>query len=414
MASRPNAVNAPTPDSTTVASSALATFIILLVLFIVGVGNSFIFTSLPPIGREIGFSEASVGVIVAVGAAVYVLSSFLWGKWITRLGLRRSIQIGMATFLLTNALTGYVLALCIAGTLSPQVTLYLAIALRAIFAFGIGGIAPAAQAYFVFSSTAENRISALSNMSVAVTLGMISGPTLAAFLSAVSLVSPFYLSAALSLLAMFGVALVLPRMKPKFETVKSVKMIWKNHPVLPLLFLSMLIVFNAGGLQQVLLFYIQDMMALSAVEAAQRGGIAMTVMSIFAVSVQLGLVKRVSWPPRVLIYLGASLHIMAAVSLLAVQNYAGVIIGLSFFGAGTGLLFPAIASKQTLVSQDHEQGSIAGINGSAQGIGMAIGSLVCASLYTIGNILPFITIGVMAAIVALTYAYVRTKFSDTY
>lgn len=414
MASRPHAVNATQATSPAVVSSSLATFMILLVLFIVGVGQSFIFTSLPPIGREIGLSESGVGVIVAVGAAVYVLSSFLWGKWITRLGLRRSIQIGMATFLLTNALTGYVLALGLAGTLSPQATLYLAVALRAIFAFGIGGIAPAAQAYFVFSSTTEKRMSALSNMSVAVTLGMISGPTLAAFLSAVSLVSPFYLSAVLSLLAFFGVRLTLPRMKPKFETVEPIKMVWKNHPVLPLLLLSMLVVFNAGGLQQVLLFYIQDMMSLSAVEAAQRGGIAMTVMSIFAVSVQLGLVKRVSWPPRVLIYLGAALHVTAAVSLLVIQNYAGVIIGLAFFGAGTGMLFPAIASKQTLVSQDHEQGSIAGINGSAQGIGMAVGSLFCASIYPIGNSLPFITIGVTATIVALTYAYVRTKVSNSY
>lgn len=398
----------------TAVSSPLATFIILLVLFIVGVGQSFIFTSLPPIGREIGLSEAGVGVIVAVGAAVYVLSSFLWGRWVGRLGLRRSIQVGLVTFLLTNALTGYALSLGLTGTLSPQTTLYLAVALRAIFAFGIGGIAPAAQAYFVFSSTAEKRMSALSNMSVAVTLGMISGPTLAAFLSAISLVSPFYLSAALSLFALFGVGLVLPRMKPKLETVMPAKMIWKNHPVLPLLFLSMLIVFNAGGLQQVLLFYIQDMMSLSAVEAAQRGGIAMTVMSIFAVTVQLGLVKRVSWPPRVLIYLGATLHVMAAVSLLAIQNYAGVIIGLAFFGMGTGMLFPAIASKQTLVSQDHEQGSIAGINGSAQGIGMAIGSLVCASIYPIGNSLPFITIGVTAAVVALTYAVVRRRFPNSY
>lgn len=414
MARIPHSVNATTPTPPIAVSSSLATFIILLVLFIVGVGQSFIFTSLPPIGREIGLSEASVGVIVAVGAAVFVLSSFLWGRWVSRLGLRRSIQVGLVTFLLTNALTGYVLSLGLRGTLSPNITLYLAVALRALFALGVAGIGPAAQAYFVFSSTPEKRMSALSNMSVAITLGMISGPTLAAFLSAVSLVSPFYLSAVLSLLAIFGVALVLPRMKPTFETGKSAKMIWKNHPVLPLLLLSMLVVFNAGGLQQVLLFYIQDMLSLSAVEAAQRGGIAMTVMSIFAVTAQLGLVKRVSWPPRALIYLGSSLHIMAAVSLLVIHNYAGVIIGLAFFGMGTGMLFPAIASKQTLVSQDHEQGSIAGINGSAQGIGMAIGSLVCASLYTIGNSLPFITIGVMAAIVALIYAVVRRLVPNNY
>jgi len=402
------------PHPPTVASSPLATFVILLVLFIVGVGQSFIFTSLPPIGREIGLSESSVGIIVAVGAAVYVLASFLWGKWINRLGLRRSIQIGMVTFFLTNMIMGYVLALGLVGNLSPTRTFHLAIILRAIFAFGVAGIGPAAQAYFVFSSTPTKRMSALSNMSVAVTLGMISGPTLAAFLSAVSLVSPFYLSAILSLLAFLGVWMILPRMKPKLSTTKAPKIIWKNHPVMPLLFLSMLIVFNTGGLQQVLLFYIQDMMSLTAVEAAQRGGIAMTVMSVFAVTIQLGIVKRVSWPPRALIYTGAALHVVAMVTLISIQNYAGVIIGLAFFGMGTGLLFPAIASKQTLVAQDYEQGAIAGMNGSAQGIGMAIGSLVCASIYPMGSTLPLITIGVLAGVVALTYAVIRTKVSNTY
>lgn len=395
-------------------NSKPATLTILLVLFILGVGQSFIFTSLPPIGREIGLSESSVGIIVAVGAAVYVIASFLWGIWVGKLGLRRSIQIGMVTFFVSNALLGYVLELGLKEQLSPVKTFYFAIVLRAIFAFGIGGIAPAAQAYFVFSSSPSQRMSALSNMSVAVTAGMISGPTLAAFVSAINLVFPFYLSAALSLLASICVILILPRVKPTAKATPNtpLKMNWNNHPVLPLLFLSMLVVFNVGGLQQVLLFYLQDMLLLTAVETAQYGGIAMTLMSIFAVAIQLGVVKRVSWPPRSLIYLGATLHIVAIISILSIKSYTGVLIGLSFFGMGTGMLFPAIVSKQTLVAQNHEQGPIAGINGSAQGIGMAIGSLVCAYLYPLGNNFPFITIGVMAAIVAGFYAFVRTKVSN--
>lgn len=390
-----------------------ATLAILLVLFTTGVGQSFVFTSIPPIGREIGLSESQIGFAIGFGAAVFVVFSYLWGKGINVFGVRRTMQVGMVTFCITTSLLGFALRFGLDGSLSPKATLYATMALRGLFSVGAAGLTPAAQAYFVSTSTPEKRTAAIANLTIAIALGMICGPAIAAVLSAINLVLPFYFSASLSVVAVTLLTLCMPPLQRQTNKTKPPKIKWIGHPVLPLFGMSMMLVFCSTGLQQVVLFYVQDMLELSAVEAAQRGGSAMTIMSLSSIIIQIGVVKRVQWRPYVMIYLGVALYLAAMMCLLIFSNFVGILAGLGIFGMGTAFLFPAISSKQTLIAKEHEQGPIAGANASALGLGMTIGPFVCAALYQVSISLPFYLIASVATCMGLFYAFFRTRLKDS-
>lgn len=393
-------------------TAPLATFAVLLVLFTTGVGQSFVFTSIPPIGREIGLSETAIGFAIGFGAAVFVVFSFLWGKAINVFGVRRTMQVGMVTFFVTTTLLGVVLHYGLEGGFSPQTTLYLTMALRGLFSVGAAGLTPAAQAYFVSTSTPEKRTAAIANLTISIALGMICGPAIAAVLSTIDLVLPFYFAGGLAVVAVTILTLCMPPLARQKAPPDTPKIKWLGHPVLPLFGMSMMLVFCSTGLQQVVLFYVQDMLALTAVEAAQQGGSAMTIMSFSSVIIQIGVVKRVQWRPYVMIYLGVALYLVAMLCLLLLKSFPGILTGLAIFGMGTAFLFPAISAKQTLVAQEHEQGAIAGANASALGLGMTVGPFVCAALYQVSISLPFFLIAAVSASMGLFYSFMRKTLVD--
>lgn len=372
-----------------------------------GIGLSFVFISLPPIGRKIGISETDVGIIITMGALIFVIFSFLWGPWINRLGLRRTIKVGMLIYAITTTLLGLVLQLGLNSQLSEQSTFYLAIVLRMMFCAGVSGVAPACQAYLIATSTAQTRTVAISNMSVAVSAGMILGPVLAALSITWGLVTPFFIIAVLCLLSVLFLGNVMPTMKSKQSKGNQHKMVWHKHPVLPLFLLSGLAVFCVTGLQQTIVFYVQDMLKLETTRATQLSGIAMATMTTTIILFQLFVIRRVSWSPSKMIYIGSALWIVAMLDLLLNYSYFGVIFGLILFGMGTSFLFPAIVSKQSLVSKSVEQGSVAGANTSAQGIGMTLSPVLYASLYQINYFLPFLMIGFVAFLIVAIHRYIK-------
>ena len=147
---------------------------ILFVLVVSGIGQSFLFASLPPIGRTIGLTEPQVGSIMMVGSAVFVVFSLVWGQWIDRLGLRRTIEYGMAAFITTTIGMGALLGSALGGAVGVGLTWIIAMTLRGLFTAGAAGVFPAIQAYFATMSSAKERPAALAKIGAAYSLGTVS------------------------------------------------------------------------------------------------------------------------------------------------------------------------------------------------------------------------------------------------
>ena len=171
----------------------LSRWLLLSCLMAVGIGQSFIFTSLPPIGREIGLADVRISTLITAGAATFVVAAFLWGGIINRIGRVRSVIIGMGSYAVTIASTGFVLQEALANNLTPEQTYYCVFALRIIFSLGIAGILPSIQTYLISHTDIKHRSSTIAMIGAAFSIGMILGPAFASLLSGLGLTAPFYI-----------------------------------------------------------------------------------------------------------------------------------------------------------------------------------------------------------------------------
>ncbi|MEM1155887.1 MAG: MFS transporter, partial [Pseudomonadota bacterium] len=359
-----------------------------------------------PIGRELGFSESQVGLIMMSGAIVLVCFSLLWGRWINRIGFRRAMQIGMLAYAVTTLGLGVIFALALAGKIESQIAFTLAIMMRVLFSACSGGVFPSAQAYFVATSDADTRTSAIANIGIAFSLGMMFGPAVAAMASNISLHAPFYIMSGLALLSTFLLQLYMQKaaelsVETKTDAPTAAKIDWLNHPALPFLFLIMLVSLSLNGVQQIATFYIQDLLGLGAKQAAQRVGAAMTLMSMAMISVQFVAAQRLKLSPTAMINIGALTFLIAMQVFIFLPSWPSFLLAMGLFGAGVGFLYPAVIASQTLWTKPNEQGQIAGANVSAQGVGLVLGPISCASLYQLKVAFPFMMISALAILAIL-------------
>ena len=169
--------------------------------------------------------------------------------------------------------------------------------------------------------------------------------------------------------------------------------------------------FCLASIQQVAVFYIQDVFKLTSQAAAQRGGLAMSLMSLMMILVQITIVRKLGWSPGRLIQAGALASITGMVLLSLAPNLPGIFGAMALFGAGVGLLFPAITTAITLAGNTEDQGLLGGYNASLQGVGLALGAIISTVLYENNRLLPFLAVGLVSAVLVIGYSWTKAAQS---
>ncbi|MCZ2723195.1 MFS transporter [Marinomonas sp. 15G1-11] len=383
--------------------------ILLACLTSVGIGQSFIFTSLPPIGREIGLSDVRISSIITIGAIFFVIGAFLWGGIIARIGRMKSILFGMSSYVITLGFTGFVLQQSLLKSLPAETTYYLLICLRIVFGLGISGIVPAIQTYLVLHGDPNKRSSTIASIGASFSIGMILGPALASFASSISLTAPFYLIAAFAVLLFLLVFLIVKDTTHVKVMIKPKSINWLKHPALPFLIMSTLVILGITGIQQIMGFLLQDRFGWSAVETTTQLGYAMMVMSLMSILVQMVLVPKFELGPTMLIYLGVLFAVIAQVCFITMQSYFGIVLAMGLFGICCGFLFPGVITAQTILAENDEQSRLASVNASLQGVGGASGPILMASLYQINSTIPFVFLGIAYLILFMAFLHYKVR-----
>jgi MFS family permease len=375
----------------------------------VGIGQSFIFTSLPPIGREIGLADVRISTLITVGAATFVVAAFLWGGIINRIGRVRSVIIGMSSYAMTIGLTGFVLQEALAKHLSAEQTYYLVFTLRIVFSLGIAGVLPSVQTYLIAHTDVKHRSSTIAMIGASFSIGMILGPAFASLLSSLGLTAPFYIIAFLAGSIALLVVFFVKDSKHVRQFVKPPAINWFTQPVMPFLFMSSLSILSMTGVQQIMSFLIQDRFQLDVAQTTHQLGFAMMTMSCFSILVQMILVPRFQLGVVTLIFSGVGVGVLAQLAFIFLDSYAGVLFAMALFGAGFGFIFPGIVTAQTLLVKDDQQSRLASMNASMQGLGAALGPVILASLYQLGQLVPFL--GLMFSLIFMfgVFMYCKSK-----
>jgi predicted MFS family arabinose efflux permease len=249
----------------------------------------------------------------------------------------------------------------------------------------------------------EGRTSGMALIGAAFGLGIIFGPAIGALLSYVSLLAPVYFSVAVALLNAIFVSFRLPEperhvhAEPSQGTGELAKRVW------PLLGVAVVATVASVAMEQTIAFYFQDRLSLSEGETARTVGGALVVYGVVAVFVQGYLVRRTALPPVTLLRIGLPIGLLGLVLLVFAAQLGPLIFALALQGFGQGLALPGVTAALSLSVGESDQGTVAGLNSSAQGLGRTLGPLLGTSLYELEPELPYVS---SAALVFLVLVFV--------
>jgi MFS family permease len=384
--------------------SRLATAALLLGLIGNAVGRTFVFVVLPPLGRQLGFTDLQTGSLLSATALLLIVVAPLWGFASERLGRRPVLLVGLAATSLAPAGLGWVVAARLDGTLAVLTALTLLGAIRLCQAALAGGLMPTAQAYMADITPPERRVQGMGLLGASFGIGAILGPALAWRLGGNHAALAFALICALAACGFLGACawLTEPTRPPaplRNGAAIPLPQVW------PFLLITLCGITAYGVVQQVTTLRLQDALGLSFQEAIAKAGSALTLTSLMMVCVQGLLVRGLHWRPERLLLLGASGALLSLLALAVAPHYAAMLVAMLVLGGSLGLFFPGNLAVLSLRTGIAAQGKIAGINAIGQGLGSAASPLLGAALHQLSPVAPFVAMSGVLALATLLALY---------
>ncbi|EAW32198.1 multidrug-efflux transporter [marine gamma proteobacterium HTCC2143] len=387
--------HSPADDTSLNSPAGKRAFILLwCTLLFMGMGQSLVFSTLPPIARSLGMTPMQISLMFGVSAVCWVFMSPKWGRKSDTWGRKPAILIGFAGFAISMVSLPTVVYL---GTISvlPVAWMWpLMIVSRAIF--GIFGSAnmPASQAWVAERSSRADRTKRIAAVGAAFGVGNMLGPGIGSLLAVFGMLTPFYVVTVLAVLGAVAIQAYLPEnAKPPShsndaEDKPTLKL--TDERVLPFLILAIAAGLAHATQVQAAALYFQDMLHLTVQETQQYVGIGLMAGAGSAMFAQMVLVQKLNPSPRSMIYYGLSLTAIGYTFLIFADSFSLLITAMMVTGMGLGLLRPGTNAAASLSVSHQEQGAIAGIMGGIGAAGHIMVPFVSMNLYAIKPEYPFI------------------------
>lgn len=402
-----------------VAATALSTphFLLLYAAMLVAAaGNTALQSVMPAIGREIGIADFWVALAYTWSAILWVSLAPFWAEKSDRHGRKMLTLMGLCGFIVSMLLCGLVLLAGLDAVIGGATTFILFAVFRAIYG-ALGCATPSAtQAYLASKTRRSGRVAALSALSSSFGLGTIIGPALAPLfvLQFVGLPGPLFGFSAIGLMVLIAILLWLPDDKlgrkigrgaamsyPSLATTptgasviaatspRHRRLKWNDPRIRPWIIAGVVAGHAQAATLTCLGFFIIDRLNLSPHGSEGPISIVMIAGASATLAAQWGLIPRLRASPRMLILWGA---VIAAVGLswtMLAGDLYGITIGFALASAGFGLTRPGFTAGASLAIPLAEQGGVAGVITSANGVSFVAAPAIGMALYTIDPHLPF-------------------------
>jgi MFS family permease len=392
------------------ASHAGAFRLLFFCLVCVGMGQSMLFSILPPAARQIGLSPFQVSTIFATSASIWVFVSPMWGRRSDVSGRRKVILIGLLGFALSMTLLATVIEIGIHQWLPPLVVYPLMVGSRSIFALVGSGTGPASQAYVADRTSRMERTAGVALVNAAMGLGETVGPGLGAALAVIGLLAPVYFSAGLAVISALTIWHFLPEDGPPLDkgVERPCKLSLRDPRVLPFLLVSTSLQAVRATTVITLAFFLQDTLGLTSQQTVQYSGVGFVTLAVAGLFAQLVVVQRFQPSPRWLMRVGTTMMVAAFALFVVGSGYGAVVVALALLGLGLGFVRPGTAAGASLSVTASEQGSVAGVVGGVAVIGNVFGPMLGTWLYELRQTAPFLLNGAIMAVV-LIYVFTNRR-----
>jgi MFS family permease len=406
-------------------------------MLVAAAGNTALQSVMPAIGREIGIDDFYVAIAYTWSAVLWVLLAPYWAEKSDHHGRKTLTIMGVGGFIISTTLCGLALFAGLNHMIGGALTFALFAMFRAIYG-GLGCATPSAtQAYLASKTRRSGRVAALSALSSSFGLGTIIGPAVAPLfvVPLVGLAGPLFAFALIGLAVLLSVALWLPNDKagrrvghgaamsypslastPTGASVvaatsprRQSRLSWKDPRVRPWIIAGVV----AGHAQAATLtcigFFIIDRLHLAA--WGSEGSIAIVMMAGAAATLgaQWGLIPRLHLNPRSLILWGALIAAGGLVGTMLSEDLYGITIGFAVTSLGFGFTRPGFTAGASLAVPLVEQGGVAGVITSANGISYVLAPGLGISMYGLNHDLPFAAFALLLLALA---ALGRSRLSD--
>jgi len=407
------------------ATALSATHFLLLyaAMLVAAAGNTALQSVMPAIGREIGIDDFYVAIAYTWSAVLWVVLAPYWAERSDHHGRKLLTMMGVSGFIVSMTLCGLALFGGLHRWIGGALTFSLFAVFRGIYG-GLGCATPSAtQAYLASKTRRSGRVAALSALSSSFGLGTIIGPAVAPLfvLPLVGLAGPLFAFALIGLVVVFAVALWLPNDRygrrvghgaamsypslaspPTGASVTAAtqprrqkRLSWKDPRIRSWITAGVV----AGHAQAATLtcigFFVIDRLHLTA--WGSEGPIAIVMMAGAGATLgaQWGLIPRLGLGPRMLILSGSLIAAAGLIGTMLADDLYGITTGLAAASLGFGFTRPGYTAGASLAVPLAEQGAVAGVITSANGISYVLAPTIGISLYGWNHDLPFIAFAIV-------------------
>ncbi|MDG2321726.1 MAG: MFS transporter [Rhodospirillaceae bacterium] len=403
----PSPISSPTAGMLPLPITATLFYAVMIMI----VGQAFLFTILPPIGRQVGMADYQIGMVMSVHGLFMLFTGPMWGAASETFGRRRVIILGGVAFVISVVMFGLIVDAAIRGLVSGMAILWMLVGSRALFALGAGAVTPAAMAMAADLSSRGNRLRAISMLTAATSTGAIIGPSVSAFFTGLGLSAPFYIIAAAGMVVVIAPMFVLPKGRSHQPDSGGSYRHLLNGPILKIALSAVLFMCGTYGIFSIVGFFVQDRFQLEPVPAAQAMGLGLMCAAAANVFVQVVLLRRIKAGPKVIVTIGVTFIVLSIAVLWQSTAQIMFVAAMVCNGLGQGFAMPAINTSLSLAAGPESQGRIAGISTATQAIAFLIAPASAALMYQILPWLPFV-VGVCVVVLTLA-VFLNTSVVDS-
>ncbi|MGM1050276.1 MAG: MFS transporter [Bacillota bacterium] len=383
-------------------------FSIFFSVFVAMVGLMIIAPVMPPLIRELGLSESHSGLIISLGSVAMALMAPVWGRLSDVKGRKPVIILGFIGMFVSYVAFTATMYAGLNGLINGGLLVALLIAARAMVGLFIPAVPSSAQAYMADVTDEKERSAGMAFIGAANGLGLVLGPAIAGVFALIGLIWPLYIGALLPIIAIIVVLVLIPAHKPIVQE-KPAKVNPFQKGVRLYLFAGLVTMLSIVTLQVIGGFYFQDQLSLTTQETARMVSLGLMFTGVAMIITQGIQMKKQKWLPKQLILVGSLLLIISIMLFLFVNHLISYYIAFFLFGVGSGLMMPGFMAGSSLAVTREQQGGIAGLVGSVQGVSAVIAPILSTSLYQLDRHLPFAVIAGLVLVMSITLFTVNNK-----
>jgi len=365
---------------------------------------------------------------------LWVLLAPFWAEKSDHHGRKALTLLGLSGFIVSMTLCGLALVAGLHGWIGGAATFALFALFRAIYG-SLGCATPSAtQAYLASKTRRSARTAALSALSSSFGLGTIVGPALAPLfvLPFIGLPGPLFAFALIAIFVFAAILLWLPNdaagpleghgAAMSYPSIASMitgasvraatspqrmkRLSWRDERIRPWILAGVASGHAQAATLTCLGFFVIDQLHLAPNGAEGPISIVMMAGAAATLAAQWGIIPRLDMSPRNLILWGSAIACGGVLITMVADDLYGLVLGFGITSIGFGFTRPGFTSGASLAVPLAEQGAVAGVITSANGISFIAAPTIGMALYALDPQLPFAAAALML-LALLPWARVR-------